>query len=46
MQAIRRSVKNANTNGDVTNSNCTTMPRCYSRDNLTFIDLCCSRRCM
>jgi len=42
MQTIRRSVGYANTIVDVTNSNYTTMLRCYTRDNLLFIHLCCS----
>ena len=37
MQSIRRSVECANSIFDITNSNYTTMQRCYTRDNLTFI---------
>jgi len=45
MQTMRRSVEYANTFADVTtNSNYTTMLRCCTRDDLSFIHLCCSRR--
>jgi len=44
MQTIRRSVEYANTIVDVTNTNYTTMLRCYTRDNLSLINLCCSTR--
>ena len=33
-----------NTIVDVTNSNYTAILRCYTRHNLSFIHLCCSRR--
>jgi len=37
-------VEYANTIVDVTTSNCTTVLRFYTRDNLSYIHLCCSRR--
>jgi len=39
MQTIRRIVEYANTIGDVTNSNNTTMLRCYTGNNLSFIPM-------
>jgi len=36
-------VEYANIIVDVTNSHCTTMLGCYTRDNLSFIHLCFSR---
>jgi len=46
MQAIRQIVEYPNSIVDVTNSNCIIMllPWCYTRDNLSLIHLCCSRR--
>jgi len=44
MQTIRRSVENANDIVDVTNNNYKAMLRCYTRDNLSLIYLCSSRR--
>jgi len=44
MQTTRRSVEYANTIVDVINNNYTTMLWCCTPDNLSFINLCCSRR--
>jgi len=44
MQTIRRSVEYANTIVDVTDGNCTTIVRCYTRDNLSFVHLRCYMR--